>query len=63
MAGKGDSPRAVNGPKYRENFDLIFPENKSCTSQKVWDVCPQTTTDAHTPSTPAHAVTDDGNET
>lgn len=22
-AGKGDSPRAVNGKKFRENFDLI----------------------------------------
>lgn len=60
-AGKGDTPRSVIGPKYRANFDLIFPENKPCSSQKVWDVCPQTATDDHTPPTPVvHA---DGHET
>lgn len=24
MAGKGDTPRPVNGPKYRANYDRIF---------------------------------------
>ena len=24
-AGKGDSPRAVNGDVYRRNFEMIFP--------------------------------------
>lgn len=24
-AGKGDTPRPVNGDKFRENFDAIFP--------------------------------------
>lgn len=24
-AGKGDAPRPVNGDKFRENFDAIFP--------------------------------------
>lgn len=24
-AGKGDSPRAVNGDAYRRNFEMIFP--------------------------------------
>jgi hypothetical protein len=28
MAGKGDTPRPVNGPKYRANYDRIFlPKN------------------------------------
>jgi hypothetical protein len=27
-AGKGDSPRPVNGPKYRANFDRIFSPKK-----------------------------------
>ena len=55
-AGKGDSPRPVDGPKYRANFDLIFPENKSCLREKVADIRQQMTTDA--PSTPAQP--DDG---
>jgi hypothetical protein len=25
MAGKGDTPRAVNGSTYRRNFEMIFP--------------------------------------
>lgn len=58
MAGKGDSPRAVNGPKYRENFDLIFPQNNACAPVSVCDTCQQMTTE---PSTPA-VVTDDGHE-
>jgi len=57
MAGKGDTPRAVNGEKFRKNFDLIFPEKKSCPFTKVDDIRPQMTK----PSTPA-AVTDDGHE-
>ena len=24
MAGKGDTPRPVNGDRYRDNYDLIF---------------------------------------
>jgi hypothetical protein len=24
MAGKGDTPRPVNGDKYRHNYDIIF---------------------------------------
>jgi hypothetical protein len=28
MAGKGDAPRPVNGPKYRANFDRIFSSKK-----------------------------------
>lgn len=62
MAGKGDTPRPVNGPKYRENFDLIFPQNNACAPAPVCDILQQTTTDANTPSTPAHEVTDDGDE-
>ena len=27
MAGKGDSPRAVNGDVYRRNFEMIFPSS------------------------------------
>jgi hypothetical protein len=27
-AGKGDAPRAVNGAKYRANFDRIFSPKK-----------------------------------
>ena len=27
MAGKGDTPRAVNGDLYRRNYDSIFAEN------------------------------------
>ena len=27
MAGKGDTPRAVNGELYRRNYDSIFAEN------------------------------------
>jgi len=61
-AGKGDNPRPVNGPKYRANFDLIFPQNNTCALVPVCDRCQQTTTDANTPSTPAYEVTDDGNE-
>ena len=62
MAGKGDAPRPVNGPKYRANFDAIFPQKKSCTFTKLHEVRPRTTTDDNTPSTPA-AVTDDGDAT
>lgn len=58
MAGKGDTPRAVNGPKYRANFDAIFSEKKSCPFTKLDDIRPQMT---KKPSTPA-AVTDDGHE-
>ena len=25
MAGKGDTPRAVNGDVYRRNFEMVFP--------------------------------------
>jgi hypothetical protein len=57
MAGKGDTPRAVDGEKFRKNFDLIFPSKKSCRFTKVHDIRPQMTK----PSTPA-AVTDDGHE-
>jgi hypothetical protein len=28
-AGKGDSPRPVNGPKYRANYDRIFSPKTS----------------------------------
>ena len=58
MAGKGDTPRAVDGEKFRKNFDLIFPSKKSCPFTKVDDIRPQMT---KKPSTPA-AVTDDGHE-
>ena len=58
-AGKGDSPRAVDGEKYRANFDLIFPIKKPCPLEKVSDICQQTTTDDQ-PSTPAAVTTDDG---
>jgi hypothetical protein len=29
MAGKGSTPRAVNGCKYRANFEAIFKKSKS----------------------------------
>jgi hypothetical protein len=29
MAGKGDTPRPVNGPKYRANYDRIFTPKTS----------------------------------
>jgi hypothetical protein len=58
MAGKGDTPRAVNGSKYRANFDLIFPKKKSCSAAEVADICQQMTTE---PSTPAVSA-DDGHE-
>lgn len=58
-AGKGDSPRPVDGPKYRQNFDAIFPEKKSCSAAKVADIRQQMTTE---PSTPAAVTTDDGHE-
>ena len=25
MAGKGDTPRAVNGDRFRRNFEMVFP--------------------------------------
>jgi hypothetical protein len=28
MAGKGDSPRPVDGEKYRQNYDKIFPPKR-----------------------------------
>ena len=56
-AGKGDSPRAVDGKKYRENFDRIFPQKNSCRFTKVHDIRPQLTK----PSTPA-VPADDGHE-
>jgi hypothetical protein len=28
MSGKGDKPRRVDGPKYRENFDRIFKKDR-----------------------------------
>jgi hypothetical protein len=28
MAGKGDTPRPVNGKTYRENYDAIFRKGK-----------------------------------
>lgn len=28
QAGKGDSPRPVNGEKYRENYEAIFKKKK-----------------------------------
>ena len=59
-AGKGDSPRAVDGEKYRVNFDLIFPEKNPCPLEKVSDICQQTATDDHTPPTPV--VRTDGHE-
>ena len=58
MAGKGDTPRAVDGEKFRKNFDLIFPSKKSCFFTTVDDTLPQMT---NKPSTPA-AVADDGYE-
>ena len=58
MAGKGDAPRPVNGPKYRAHFDAIFPEKKSCPFTKVADIRQQMTTEPSTPAVPA----DDGHE-
>ena len=58
MAGKGDAPRPVNGPKYRANFDAIFPEKKSCYFTKLDDIRPQMTKQPSTPAVPA----DDGHE-
>ena len=57
MAGKGDTPRRVDGEKFRKNFDLIFSQKKSCPFTKLDDIRPQMTK----PSTPA-VTADDGHE-
>jgi hypothetical protein len=46
-AGKGDSPRPVNGPKYRANYDRIFSHKnhrKSLPPMPTFaNICQQTT--------------------
>ena len=46
-AGKGDSPRPVNGAKYRANYDRIFSPKtpkKSLPSMPTFaNICQQTT--------------------
>ena len=57
MAGKGDTPRKVDGEKFRKNFDLIFSQKKPCYFTTVDDTLRQMTK----PSTPA-VTADDGHE-
>ena len=57
MAGKGDTPRMVDGEKFRKNFDLIFSQKKPCYFTTVDDTLRQMTK----PSTPA-VTADDGHE-
>jgi hypothetical protein len=33
-AGKGDTPRAVNGDRYRRNFDHVFSDRRSLSSEE-----------------------------
>jgi hypothetical protein len=33
-AGKGDTPRPVDGEKYRENYDRIFMKKQKCKIEK-----------------------------
>lgn len=49
MAGKGDTPRPVNGPKYRENFEIIFPQKSPCFSANICQHMPTPTTAATKP--------------
>ncbi len=58
MAGKGDTPRRVDGEKFRKNFDLIFSQKKPCYFTTVDDTLRQMT---KKPSTPA-VTADDGHE-
>lgn len=50
-AGKGDTPRAVNGEVFRRNYDRIFSAKKVLRDTTVYHRLPQMTKPP-TPATP-----------
>lgn len=54
-AGKGDAPRPVSGPKYRQNFDQIFRKKNLVPPANI---CQHMPTDQPTAATQPHTKGD-----